>query len=616
VFLIALILPSLAVVGFGLKMMEQERELSENRAAAAQRQTISDVRRDMISLLDRIKTQEISANPDIDALPAAAEDPAVVLVGWVENDRLRLPWERNRDTAEFRRDIEEREFSSKIEAAETDPEQAIEIYSAALKGSHNANQKAYARFLLAVALEKSGLTEEAKRQDRELLALPSELVDDAGMPFAFYAAERLLRAGGAEQDIARRLKTDFSSIARKSPVQTYFLHSIFEKLPNPDAGTREKLQNRIATIEQAIALQQDLQSLQLAPAIWITYGREPWLVSVSPPRPENRKLVVAVRAKDIFGAVEAQHAGSEAGLRVISGKETGELLGDSLPGLRVAFAGRQFGFSQPGLSRFYVATLILVLGLTFVGGYLVWRDTQRELRMSDLRSQFVANVSHELKTPLTSIRMFAEALQIKGLADERKQGQYLDTIVNESERLTRLLNNVLDFSRIERGQKSYCMEPVSLAGVVDAAARTMKYPLARQGFELQLDVSGDIPPVRVDRDALEQAILNLLANAMKYSGNSREICLRLARQNGNAVIQVSDQGIGIPKAEQSRIFEKFYRVPSVENEAISGTGLGLALVFHIAAAHGGTAEVESVPGSGSTFSLILPLHEENGNDSK
>jgi signal transduction histidine kinase len=325
---------------------------------------------------------------------------------------------------------------------------------------------------------------------------------------------------------------------------------------------------------------------------------------------------VAVRGKDIFEAIEAQHARSGADLRIVSGSVAGEPLGDSLPGLRLSFAGPQAASSPPGFSQFYLAALILVLGLTFVGGYLVWRDTRRELRMSDLRSQFVANVSHELKTPLTSIRMFAEALQIKGLADEKKHDQYLDTIVNESERLTRLLNNVLDFSRIERGQKSYRKEPVSLAEVVNDAARTMKYPLARQGFELQLDVSGDLPAIHVDRDAVEQAILNLLTNAMKYSGNSREIGLRLARRNGTAVIQVSDHGIGIPESEQSLIFEKFYRVPGVENEAISGTGLGLALVSHIAAAHGGTASVESVPGTGSTFSLILPLNEENGNQPK
>jgi signal transduction histidine kinase len=183
----------------------------------------------------------------------------------------------------------------------------------------------------------------------------------------------------------------------------------------------------------------------------------------------------------------------------------------------------------------------------------------------------------------------------------------VDTIVNESERLTRLLNNVLDFSRIEHGQKSYRLEPTQLSEVVTAAAKTMQYPLAEQGFDLHMDIDERVPPVEADRDALKQAILNLLTNAMKYSAHSRGIQLRLFPENGNALIQVTDRGIGISAREQSRIFEKFYRAPIRENQSISGTGLGLALVAHIVQGHGGTIQVESSPGAGSTFSIRLPL---------
>ncbi len=167
---------------------------------------------------------------------------------------------------------------------------------------------------------------------------------------------------------------------------------------------------------------------------------------------------------------------------------------------------------------------------------------------------------------------------------------------------------MLDFSRIERGQKTYRLEPAPLADVVQAAVRTIQYPLTQQGFALDLNVCEGIPPVAVDRDALQQAILNLLTNAMKYSGEHREIGLRLCSENGTALIQVSDRGIGIPEKEQSRIFEKFYRVPIPENREISGTGLGLSLVAHIAEAHGGSVQVKSRPGEGSTFSILLPLN--------
>jgi signal transduction histidine kinase len=606
-FLIPLILPSLAVVAFGLKMLDQERELSEKRAADRRGQIVADVARDTLALVERIRTQEISANPDSEGTPAKPSDPAVALLAWERDGHLALPWDKDPAAARFRNDIADPEFSRRLEAAATDRAQAALIYRAALESARNPSQLAYARFLLAQALEESGMRSEATRQNRELLSLPSSSVDDAGMPFAYYAAKRLLKVSGEQDAVVRRLEMDLDSTVESSPLLCSFL---LENLPRTNQSAHQALLERMASINQAVALQQDYPTLRLTPAVWVSYGSEPWLVSVSPQRPENRKLVVAVRAKDIFGAIETQHA--VPGLRIVAGTDHGERLGDTLPGLRLSLAGVADTAPQTNLQTFYLLSLLLVLILTIVGGYLLWRDTRRELRLADLRSQFVANVSHELKTPLTSIRMFAEAMQIKGLANDQKRDEYLDTIVNESERLTRLLNNVLDFSRIERGQKQYQMEPVSLSAIVDDAARTMKYPLARQGFDLHLDVSDDIPAVRVDRDALEQAILNLLTNAMKYSGRSREIGLSLARRNGSAIIQVSDHGVGIPKSEQSRIFEKFYRVPSAENKAIAGTGLGLALVSHIAQAHGGAVAVDSAPGEGSTFSISLPLSANNG----
>jgi signal transduction histidine kinase len=231
------------------------------------------------------------------------------------------------------------------------------------------------------------------------------------------------------------------------------------------------------------------------------------------------------------------------------------------------------------------------------------------MRIAALRAQFVSSVSHELKTPLTAIRMFAETLQLDRV-DAATRTEYLDTIVNESERLTRLLNNVLDFSKIEEGRKSYRCEPASLADVVRTAARAMAYPLEQHGFVLRVEIDGSLPQVNVDADALEQAILNLLTNAMKYSGSGRRIDLRLARDGRQAIISVRDEGIGIAPADQARIFEKYYRISTPENQRIPGTGLGLTLVEHIVKAHDGSVQVESVPGRGSVFEIRLPLSEE------
>jgi signal transduction histidine kinase len=251
--------------------------------------------------------------------------------------------------------------------------------------------------------------------------------------------------------------------------------------------------------------------------------------------------------------------------------------------------------------------VLLVLSVTLFGAYFVSRDVRRELRLAEMRSRFVSAVSHELKTPLTAIRMFAETLQLGRSSDPETQAEYLETIVNESERLTRLLNNVLDFSKIERGKKEYRRTANDLADIVNATAQAMQYPLEQQQFTLNVDVQEGLPPATVDRDAIEQAILNLLANAMKYSGESRNIDLRLRRADGKAVIEVADHGVGIDLEEQPKIFEQFYRVPTKDNEGVPGTGLGLTLVRHIAEGHDGSVTVESAPGRGSTFAIRLPL---------
>jgi signal transduction histidine kinase len=287
---------------------------------------------------------------------------------------------------------------------------------------------------------------------------------------------------------------------------------------------------------------------------------------------------------------------------------------DHLPQLKVSFPDlRTEAIAAASLEQsFYAWSLLSVVPLTFLCGYLVWRDTRREVRIAELRSHFVSSVSHELRTPLTAIRMFAEALQLKYLTDPQAHQEYLDTIVNESERLSRLLNNVLDFSRIDRGQKSYQTAPTNLAEVVRAAIQTIQYPLQKQGFVLSLNVDDRIPPVAIDRDAIQQAILNLITNAMKYSGQSRQIEVDLFLDGESAVIRVSDHGIGIPVEEQARIFNAFYRAPIPENQAIAGTGIGLALVAHIAQGHGGTVQVESSPGKGSAFSIRIPVRAGAG----
>ena len=637
----AVILPCALLVVLSLRMMSQDRELAEKRRADEQRRVVAEIRQQLLGRLERIKLEEVTARaaePD-NAPRRTFHNPAVMLVGWVDNNRLGLPWDLNPTADRARTLLAEREFARSIERGERAElvdkrfAQAAGWYREAMGAGRSPVQAAYARLLLARALAKADNWNAASSAYQEILTLPSDVTDDQGVPLALYAASRLLAAGAAHQAVTDRLRAEAQNERWLSPPEAYLLRSLVDTLVESASDSTARAEARhlqqtvveyISFLEQSLALQNDFPNLRLTSAatglsdnsdpVWVSYGNDPWLVGLAPPLGDLPAAIVAVRAEEVFESLDAPQPWSATfpgGVKLLtSGDSPGELLGPQLPGLKVAFQAGTGGTlaSEGTLPRsFYLVTLVLVLSVTLFGAYLLWRDVRRDLRVAEMRSQFVSSVSHELKTPLTAIRMFAETLRMGRSKDTETQAEYLDTIVNESERLTRLLNNVLDFSKIERGQKTYRLEPSCLADVVRAAARAMQYPLTQRGFQLRVQTEDSLPAVRADADALEQAILNLLANAMKYSGESREIDLRLHGQNGQAVIQVVDRGVGIAPHEQARIFEKFYRVPTPENQLVPGTGLGLTLVAHIAEAHGGRIQVDSALRRGSTFSIHLPV---------
>jgi signal transduction histidine kinase len=359
--------------------------------------------------------------------------------------------------------------------------------------------------------------------------------------------------------------------------------------------TSEKLSAQIEDAEQLVALARDFHSPSLFRVEWFAYGSEPWLVTVMSPMPVSSPYVMAVSSRKV----------APPGTTLIGGhSETSMPLGERFMDVDVEWQPGRFAPARRIPASLYWIGIAMILAATGSAGYLLMRDVRREVQTANLRSQFVASVSHELKTPLTAIRMFAETLALGRSKDERARSEYLHTIVNESERLSRLVDNVLDFSRLERGEKIYRMELVALQEVVRAAARAMQYPLSQQGFRLTLHIDDSLPQVSADADALEQAILNLLTNAMKYSGDAREIELRLRGNDREATLDVTDHGCGIPETEHDRIFEKFYRVRSTAT--VAGTGLGLTLAMHIVKAHGGRIDVKSGAGAGSTFSVVIP----------
>ncbi len=252
----------------------------------------------------------------------------------------------------------------------------------------------------------------------------------------------------------------------------------------------------------------------------------------------------------------------------------------------------------------FAGTVVLILAVLVLGVLLLIRDVRRDLDLSRLRSDFVSAVSHELKTPLTLIRLHAETLLERQSLPESERRNFFRIILRESDRLTHLLSSVLELSRIERGSKQYRIEEGSLAPVVANTVETYADHLRRRGFDVEIRLAETLPPVRFDASAVSQAIVNLLDNAAKYSGDSSFVGVRLWPEDGHVIIEVEDRGIGVPLDEREKIFERFYRAPNDSGKG--GYGLGLYLVRHIMAAHGGQVDLASEPGRGSRFRLMFP----------
>jgi len=252
-------------------------------------------------------------------------------------------------------------------------------------------------------------------------------------------------------------------------------------------------------------------------------------------------------------------------------------------------------FWTAGVAVLLVAAMILAI-----------QATMRQMRLSQMKSDFVSNVSHELRTPLSSIRVFGEYMRLGRVEKPEKIREYGEYIEAESRRLTQLINNILDFSRIESAEKKYRFCDCDPGAIVADTVSAFEVPLRERGFNITVELAPSLPQVRLDRDSIAQALVNLIDNAVKYSGDRKEIGIRAFVEGNELRIAVRDHGIGIAACEQKKIFEKFYRVGSGLVHDVKGSGLGLAIVSHIVKAHGGRIEVVSAPGEGTTFTIVIP----------
>ena len=204
--------------------------------------------------------------------------------------------------------------------------------------------------------------------------------------------------------------------------------------------------------------------------------------------------------------------------------------------------------------------LVSLLVLLMVGaGWFIFRTVRQEMALAQLKSDFVSNISHELRTPLALIRMYAETLEMGRIPNEERKSEYYRIIGQESERLTHLVNNILNFSRIEAGKKAYHLQPVVLNDIVEHVLESYRFHLENKGFTLETNLSQSLPEIQGDMDALSEAVINLVDNAVKYSETEHWVNIATGLENGQVFVEISDRGIGIPPKEQQRIFEKFHR---------------------------------------------------------
>ena len=262
----------------------------------------------------------------------------------------------------------------------------------------------------------------------------------------------------------------------------------------------------------------------------------------------------------------------------------------------------------------YLIAFVLIAGILISGLVLTVRTVGRELELARMKSDFVSTVSHEFKSPLTAIRQLAEMLKTGRVASEERRSQYYDVLLEQSERLSVLVENVLDFARTDAGRRPFVFESVAPAELVREVVDEARQRVAHESFDFRLYVDSRLPHMSLDRYAFRQALGNLIDNAIKYSGASREIIVAGHQRNGDLVVSVQDFGIGLDSEQAARAFERFYRGGNELTRNVRGTGLGLAVVKQIVDAHGGTVSVVSETGCGSTFSMQFPIGTRSSAD--
>lgn len=628
-FLLATLVPSLALVASGWRLLEQDRALSLSQLTE-RREQAADL---AVSELGRLVGAAEQALRDPQVLRSAAGDDDVLSVMFgadrVEafpSGRLAFYPRTEAGTAAPAHRFAEGEtfeFGRQSLAA------AIEVYRGLARSSDPA-LRAGALIRLARTLRKRGEHEQA-------LEAYSDVVKIAGASVGGVPADLLARWARCEmlESLQRHDELRHEALALQAGLNrggwhldraTYELHSedarrwvgadstaaeaegrrllasavdaLWTDWRRGDPGRPSGSGRRVInTSGQGVTVlwtgnQEQLSALLVGSA----FVERQWLAKLTPALDrQHMRVEIGESARSVVGS-EARRSTAETGLpwpMVVSDVDPqGEL---------TRIAGRR---------TLWLWSLILLIGVTAVGIVIITRTVVRDLAIARLQSDFVSAVSHEFRTPLTSLRQLTEVLLDGRVADEERRETYYRALARQTERLHRLVESLLDFGRMEAGTSPYRLEPLDACALIGSVVAEFEQDGAANGYHVELCVDschGAAPTVAGDREALTHAVWNLLDNAVKYSPECRTVWVDVERAGSRLAIRVRDRGLGVARNERADIFRRFVRGADAKTRGIKGTGIGLAMVHHIVSAHGGTVSVASEPGAGSTFTLVLPV---------
>ena len=621
VFLALTLLPALALVWLGWRLLEQDRDLEARR--------IQERRERAADLIGTALQQALAADEQRLAEPSSwpsltTEDARVIVLG---SQSIEIAPELRLTYYPFRTPLPEAPADA-FRAGEDDEFRLHDRAAAiakfrALAQSPDPAIRAGAELRVARNLRQSG-------QLAEALAIYGRLAHEAGVALGGVPADLVaqrarcallaeLNRGDELRREAAQLQSDLRSGRWRLDRAAYF-H--FEGEVSRYLKSGAEVDSALASSDAAV-LARAVQSLWAQHEAGRVSGRELFSgaggAGVKTWRSSGERTVALVAgpryvARKWLGGLEPLMKSQGVRVTLASGPtaagafQTLRAPADTgLPWtLLVSSENVQTNIAQSESNRrLLLAGLVVLVGVVGVGSYFVARAAMRELAVARLQSDFVAAVSHEFRTPLTSLAQVNEILS-DGRVEPQRVPAYYEKQARAIDRLKRLVESLLDFGRMEAGTRPYRMQKLDAADLVRTVAGEFGHDSASSGCRIDVNLASESAPIQADREALSLALWNLLDNAVKYSPNCRTVWIALAKRNGCVAISVRDEGLGIPAAEQKEIFRKFVRGAEAKANGIKGTGVGLAMVEHLVRAHGGEIRLESQPGKGSTFTLELP----------